>query len=252
MIELSIIHVFLFFSLVLIQTIIGVGILVLGTPILLILNYNIIETISILLPISILTSVINLIYFKFINKIQILDLGGKVKKSFFIICIPAILFGTILMKYFHEIINFKILVSILIFTTLIAKKFFNDYLLMLSNLKKKVMLLVIGLVHGVSNSGGALLSIFILNINKNLKAQTRYSLTFFYFFLAFLQYSIFSFFFKEIILLTQLANLILIIFVGALFGNLLVKYIDNKKFNFLIEILTLITVISLVVNNYYN
>ena len=123
---------------------------------------------------------------------------------------------------------------------------------MLSNLKKKVMLLVIGLVHGVSNSGGALLSIFILNINKNLKAQTRYSLTFFYFFLAFLQYSIFSFFFKEIILLTQLANLILIIFVGALFGNLLVKYIDNKKFNFLIEILTLITVISLVVNNYYN
>ncbi len=115
-----------------------------------------------------------------------------------------------------------------------------------------MILLVIGLVHGVSNSGGALLSIFILNINKNLKAQTRYSLTFFYFFLAFLQYSIFSFFFKEIILLTQFLNLILIIFVGTLFGNLLVKYIDNKKFNFLIEILTLITVISLVVNNYYN
>ena len=252
MIELNIIHAFLFLSLVLIQTIVGVGVLVLGTPILLILDYNIVETISILLPVSILTSLMNLIYFKFINKIPFLDLGSKVKKSFFTICIPAILFGTILLKYFHEVINFKILVSVLILTTLIVKKFFNNHLLILSNSKKKAMLLVIGLVHGVSNAGGALLSIFILNINKNLKNQTRYSLTFFYFFLAFLQYSIFSFFFKEIIFLTQLSNLILIIFFGILIGNILVKYIGNNKFNFIIEILTLITVISLVINNFYN
>ena len=92
MIELNIIHVFLFLLLVLIQTIVGVGVLVLGTPILLILNYNIVETISILLPVSILTSLMNLIYFKFVNKIPLLDLGSKVKKSFFTICIPAILF----------------------------------------------------------------------------------------------------------------------------------------------------------------
>ena len=64
MIELNIIHAFLFLSLVLIQTIVGVGVLVLGTPILLILDYNIVETISILLPVSILTSLMNLIYFK--------------------------------------------------------------------------------------------------------------------------------------------------------------------------------------------
>ena len=50
MIELNIIHVFLFLLLVLIQTIVGVGVLVLGTPILLILNYNIVETISIPYP----------------------------------------------------------------------------------------------------------------------------------------------------------------------------------------------------------
>ena len=108
-------------------------------------------------------------------------------------------------------------------------------------------------MHGVSNSGGTLLSIFILNINKNLKEQTRYSLTYFYFFLAFLQYSIFiSFFFKEIIFLTQLSSLILIVLIGVPIGNLLVSYINNKKFNLLIEVLTLITVISLIINNYYN
>ena len=68
MIEINIIHVLLFFTLVILQTIVGVGVLVLGTPILLILNYNIVESISILLPISILTSLFNLIYFKYIKK----------------------------------------------------------------------------------------------------------------------------------------------------------------------------------------
>lgn len=64
-------------QLVSIQTIIGVGVLVLGTPTLLLLNYNIIEIINILLPISILTSFLNItIFTKY--------------KYFFIICIPGI------------------------------------------------------------------------------------------------------------------------------------------------------------------
>ena len=119
------------------QTIVGIGVLVLGTPILLILNYNIVETISILLPISILTSLLNLIYFKYINKISLSGLGSGIKKSFFTICIPAILLGIILLKYYQEVINFKILVSLLILTTIIIKKYFNNYFLMLSDLKKK-------------------------------------------------------------------------------------------------------------------
>ena len=158
MIEFNIIHVSLFLSLVLIQTVVGVGVLVLGTPILLILNYNIVETISILLPISILTSLMNLIFFKFVNKIPLLGLGSKVKKSFFTICIPAILFGTMLLKYFHEVINFKILVSALILTTLIVKKFFNNHLLILSNSKKiryilKVLQVIPKLGYGGAETG---------------------------------------------------------------------------------------------------
>ncbi len=44
----------------------------------------------------------------------------------------------------------------------------------------------------------------------------------------------------------------LIILSAVLIGNLLVKYINDKKFNFLIEVLTLITVIFLIINNYNN
>ncbi|MAU88838.1 MAG: hypothetical protein CMC40_02890, partial [Flavobacteriaceae bacterium] len=49
------------------QSIVGVGILVIGTPFLLILNYDIISILSLLLPISIITSLLNLIFFK-LNK----------------------------------------------------------------------------------------------------------------------------------------------------------------------------------------
>ena len=57
----------LIFLLVAIQSIMGVGVLVVGTPLLLLFNYNIIEAMAILLPISIITSGLNLMYFKCIK-----------------------------------------------------------------------------------------------------------------------------------------------------------------------------------------
>ena len=50
------------------QSIIGVGVLVLGTPFLLILKFNIVEIFFILLPISIITSLLNLIVINYSNK----------------------------------------------------------------------------------------------------------------------------------------------------------------------------------------
>lgn len=249
MIEVEITHLLIFFSLVVLQTIIGIGVLVLGTPILLILNYDIVQTISILLPVSILTSLINLVYFKFIERISILNLGSSLKRPFFTICVPAIFIGVILLKYFQNEINFKVLVSIFILTTLFIKKKFGNYFLTLSSINRKVILFGIGLAHGLTNSGGTLLSIFILNINKNLKFKTRYNLTFFYFFLALLQYTIFIFFFSKFIFFDILINLILIVFSGVVVGTFLVQFVSEKKFNYLIEILAFISVVFLIANN---
>ena len=111
------------------------------------------------------------------------------------------------------------------------------------------MLFGIGLVHGLTNSGGTLLSIFILNISKNLKFKTRYNLTFFYFFLALLQYFIFIIFFQMLVFFDALTYLILIIFIGIIVGNFLVGHISEKKFNFLVEILAFISVIFLITSN---
>ena len=112
MIESSL--VFYFFCLIVtLQSAVGVGVLVLGTPFLLILNYSILDILFILLPLSIFTSFSNLLIMKYYNKISEKSTCNELKK-FFIICVPSILVGLILLKFFQNYINFKIFVSIII------------------------------------------------------------------------------------------------------------------------------------------
>ena len=60
----------------------GVGILVLGTPFLLILDYTIVEVFFILLPLSIKTSLINLIIMRTFNKKLEISSYKELKKFF--------------------------------------------------------------------------------------------------------------------------------------------------------------------------
>ena len=87
------------------QTIVGVGILVLGTPILLLMGLGMVEVMTILLPLSILNSVINIFYLKHrFNKIII---DYKMRNYFFHICFPGIFFGLFILKIFNNYMNFN-------------------------------------------------------------------------------------------------------------------------------------------------
>ena len=85
--DINFIFLVLFF-LVFLQSVVGVGILIIGTPFLLVLNFNIIDILSILLPISILTSLLNLIYFKFNKKKLKMKINSDTKRLFFF-CLPS-------------------------------------------------------------------------------------------------------------------------------------------------------------------
>ena len=86
-------YYYLIIILIILQSIVGIGVLVVGTPLLLLLNYEIIEIISFLLPISILTSFINFFLIKILNKNELrFDLDSNIKKYFFIYCLPGIFF----------------------------------------------------------------------------------------------------------------------------------------------------------------
>ena len=232
----------LIFLLVAIQSIMGVGVLVVGTPLLLLFNYNIIEAMAILLPISIITSGLNLMYFKKIKKKLDLKLNKKIKKKFFYICLPFIFIGVLLLKIFKDIVNFEILVAIVILVSVlinINKNIAYNF----SDKLKKIILALIGIIHGFTNSGGSLLSLFISNqSNKN---NSRYNITYFYLFLALSQFLIFIFFFGIDVFHLFEVYMILSISLGVLVGNFFFNFVNEKMFKVIINIICILTSIIL-------
>lgn len=240
---------FLIFPLVILQTIVGVGVLVIGTPLLLILNYSIIEIMNLLLPISITTSLLNYLYLKYNKKKLQINLDKSIKKNFIIIFLPGMTIGLILIREFYDYINFETIVSLVIFLSLFIKWRFEKIIYLLPLLFKKIILILISIVHGLTNSGGTLLTIFFVAFNRDKKNQSRYSITFYYLTLVIVQYLIFLLVFKKKLSLDYPYQIILLIITATFVGNIIVKRINEKFFKRTIEILALFSALFLLLNN---
>ena len=238
----------LIFPLVVLQAIVGVGVLVLGTPLLLIFNYDIIEIINLLLPISIITSLLNYLYLKYNKKNLKINLDKNIKKAFIIICLPGMTIGLFLAREFIDIINFKIMISLIIFLSLFVRWKFKNLIHSLPLSIKKIILVFIAIIHGLTNSGGTLLAIFFTSLTKNKKDQSRYSITFYYLILVFVQYLVFLIVFKKAIFIEHLFHVLLIITFASIIGNFISKIINEKFFKKTIEILALLSAIYLLIN----
>ena len=234
--------------LVCVQTILGVGILVLGTPILLILNFKFLNILSILLPLSISTSLINILFFKY--KYRFKELFNKnIKEKFLYYCIPSIFFGLIFLKFYGDVINFKILVSLIILFSLFVK-FRYDKIKIYTNQKlTRFVFILIGIIHGVSNSGGSLLSIFLLKYFDNAKSKTRINVTYVYFFLALFQYLFFLILFPDYFDFYQFIKFSLPLILGYIIGNYFLTKISTTVFEISIYIAVFISAIFLIIYN---
>ena len=247
--EIEVIY-FLTFFLTILQTIVGVGVLVLGTPILLILNYNMIEVMNILLPISITTSFLNYLYLKSNKKKLKINLDKNIKKNFILIFFPGIFIGLFLVNKFLTYFNFEVMVSIVIFSSIYIKWNFSKEVNSLPLNLKKLILIAISIIHGLTNSGGTLLTIFFAALNKNKKNQTRYSITFYYLILAAVQYGVFIFLFNNEISFIYSLKFLLIILTSVFIGNFIVKYIGDRIFIKIIELLALFSAFFILLNKY--
>ena len=232
--------------LVMIQSVAGVGVLVLGTPTLLLLDISLIEAMNYLLPISIITSFVNLVIMKFKNNSFNYDKSRFI--LFFIICIPFVFVGLIILKFLHEFIKFDYLVSIVIILTLIFKKNISLISKNLSLKLNKIILMIIGIIHGLTNSGGTLLSILLINLNQS-KKESRSEITLFYFFLALIQFILFYFIFGLTQNIYKHHLIILYIAIGVILGNISLKFISEILFRKLVLFLALISSISLILKN---
>ena len=136
-----------------IQSIFGVGILLLGTPLLMLQGYNFLQSVIVLLPISLL---INL--FQIFKDHSTIDLDFY--KKILIYTTPFIVIFLIFINMAK--INMSILIGVILL--LVAAKDFSIRANKMVNLLvryEKSYLIIMGIVHGLTNLGGSLLTVVV-------------------------------------------------------------------------------------------
>ena len=233
--------IIIIFLLSTIQSIVGVGLLIIGTPILLAYNFDFFIVLQILLPCSLMVNFYQLIV-KNKKKVSI-----SFKKIFLIYCLPFVPLGLITIYSLKELINFKILIGSFILIILIFKKIYK--IKKIDKIKKRFILIFIGLFHGLTNLGGTLLSLFLLINNNNNNNKIKKEIDYGYLYLAGCQYLFLIFFLDGKF---EIKNIILIIisFISCLIGNKINKYINQNKFSILLNAMIFMSAIIAIISNF--
>jgi uncharacterized membrane protein YfcA len=221
------------FLLSVIHSIFGIGLLAIGTPLLLILNYDFLTILKILLPCSILISI-----FQIIKKKNILN---KDKKIIYI-SLPYVFLGAFIIYILSEKINFKLIISCTILIILFLNFFLKKKLSALINRNKIILISLAGLIHGLTNTGGSLISLIFQGLKKN-KYNVRVCIAYAYFFYALVQYSLLIIFKKKVLLDFDSAILLIFTSIGYYLGNIIFK---KLKYIYFINILNFIIFLSAV------
>ena len=218
--------------LIIIQSVFGVGLLLFGTPSFLILGYDFANTINILMPVSITISFLQ--FFK--SKIK----DQKFINEYNLFCLPFLVFFLVIALKFKYILNFKLLVGLLlVFSSILIlnKKRFSSFKETFFKLKKLV-LISIGCVHGLTNMGGSFLAIYSTLVSQNKKEITRYYICYGYLIMGILQYITVLFLSFNSIEFTKLFYILLALIIYFP-SQILFKNVKDKKFSKYINIIAL-------------
>jgi uncharacterized protein len=220
--EILIIAVLIFF-----QSIFGIGLLLFGTPTFLLLGYNFLDVLNILLPISITISAIQFFSSDVKNK--------EFKYNFNCFCLPPLILALYFIINFLDKINFELYIAILIisFAILSLNKKKIKYLKNFTLFKQRLLLSIIGLIHGVSNLGGSLLAILSPIINNEEKNKTRYSIAYGYLIMGIIQILVLFFFSNNHIKYFNLIYIILVFIIYFPTQKIFKKFKSNHFSNFL-------------------
>jgi hypothetical protein len=141
-----------------VQSLFGVGLLVFGTPTLLLLGYPFDSTIALLLPSSIAISTMQVLAGK--ERIQ------EIKTSFVLYSIPFIAIGLALVLSSVLVFDMKLGVGLMLIVTAVLRYIETIQQWFARFLRKRLNLYLMGmgLIHGLSNMGGGLLTILVSTI----------------------------------------------------------------------------------------
>jgi len=226
------------------QSCLGVGLLLFGTPTLIIFGYSYVETLWIILPSSIIISLTQVLFDR--DLIQ-------AKKSIFLLTVPALVIGLIVILLSGDLINISKIVGIglLIVASIRQSKVLNNYLSNYIIKRTSIYLLFTGLIHGLSNMGGGPLSILMSSLHSS-KSEIRVNIAYVYLFFGISQIIILTIFQSKVFEINYLAFPLVAIMSYFFIGKPLSNFIDDSKYQSLITIMVFIygTLALIDVNSY--
>ena len=215
-----------------VQSIFGVGLLLFGTPTLLLLEYSYSETLWLLLPCSVTISLIQVV-----NDYKLIE----AKKRAIYLVIPTLVLSLALTVTYADGINITKIVGILLLLIGIIKFSSKLQALLGSMVKKQIQVyyIIIGVVHGVSNMGGGPLSILMSTIYSK-KESIRANVAFIYLILAIFQLAVLSII-SNTSLKSEVMLLIPISLASYVFTSKFISSkVDDKKYTFILNMMVLV------------
>ncbi len=179
---MSTIEIIIIIVLSVFQSIFGVGLLIIGTPIFLQLGYDFFSVLNTLLPFSIIISFLQFITDKFDN--------FDFKRNFTFISVPFLIASLSVLRYFYNEIDIIAIVALVmivfsIINILVLKHYFR---IKINKLLMKIFLVILGILHGFTNLGGSFLTLISSNISKD-KVEIRSNISFGYLIFGIIQLS---------------------------------------------------------------
>ena len=221
----------IFFVLSFIQSIFGVGLLIFGTPVLLLYGYSYEDTLQLLLPSSLVISTIQVYWSK-----EHLD---DVKNTISIV-VPSLVVGLMFILYFENSIDIKRVVGgfLIIIWMIRSSELLRGMLLTLINRHKYIYISVMGFIHGLSNMGGGLLTNLMLSLHHN-KNQVRVNIAMVYMVFASSQLIVLFMMSRFDQLETSLLLIVVSISSYLLFGRYVANKINDRSYHFIITTIIL-------------
>ncbi len=237
MIEIVIILLF-----AVVQSIFGVGLLVFGTPTFLLLGYSYEETLSILLPCSLVVSLTQIVQGR--KEIE------EWKITLPLMVLPFVVLGLIILLLFKLDVDIKYFVGVMLVLTSLVRFSgrINSQLHRFFKKNTRLVLAITGLLHGLSNMGGAPLTIAASSVFSE-KSRIRTNIAYGYSLMAISQIIVLLLFGRMVYYKYELILVLVSLFTYLFVGNALFKKSNNIVYQHLMTVLIFAFGIVLLVFN---
>ena len=224
-----IVLILVLFSIV--QSIFGVGLLLFGTPTLLLYGYSYETTLWILLPASILIS--------FVQVISNYNLVNS-KREVYFFTVPTLMVSLAFIIMNDNLVDIgKIVGAVLLFIGVMRlSSTLKRFIKIIINKNINLYYSVMGMVHGISNMGGGLLSV-LMSTTYNEKDTIRTNIAYVYLIFSASQLIVLMFISQRGFQYFNIWFALIALLVYFLIGNTLAKGISNNKYHLLITVLIL-------------